>query len=140
MSEQERTLFDIAEKIAIDAQTCERIAISTRPVDLKALGKREGLRLAKQYVIEAALRAQQERENPQPLTIEDLSKLASKDPVWGSHCFVKSLESGKVFHAIVDIDSNGIVVIIGAHKTLLMDTYGTLWIAYAHEPKGEHHE
>lgn len=108
-----------------------------------AESERETYRNATQvtgYCQICAERAKQEQQNPQPLTIEDLSKLASKDPVWGSHCFVKSLESGKVYHALVDIDSNGIVVIIGAHKTLLIDTYGTLWIAYAHEPKGEHHE
>ena len=87
--------------------------------------------------LESLQREQEERENPKPLTIDELGKLASSDPACGRHCFVKSLESGRVFHALVDIDSEGIVVMIGSNKKLLIEKYGELWIAYATEPKGE---
>ena len=83
------------------------------------------------------LRAELTRQENAPLTLEELSKLASSDPVWGAHCFVKDVYTGKVFQALVDVDSTGIAVLIGSNKKMDIYEYGRKWIAYRYEPKGE---
>lgn len=84
--------------------------------------------------LEAVLIAQQERENPQPLTYEELSVMLHK------HVWVKTRE-GFVIPAILGIDASTCQYVAYCGER------GIIWIneitkttVYAHEPKGEHHE
>lgn len=74
---------------------------------------------------------------PKPLTPEEFSALASRDPVWGTHVFVKSLITGKIYNALADVSHYGVIAILGANGIFYLCNYGVEWIAYATEPKGE---
>lgn len=63
MSEAERIVAEAIEEIDAAKNTCERIAIATNPLDVRALGKSDGLGLAKQILCAAALRAQENGGN-----------------------------------------------------------------------------
>lgn len=83
------------------------------------------------------LHAEIDREKNDPLTEEEFCALSSKDPAFGTHCFVKILQTGIIYHALADVDSTGVVAVIGAQDTFSLDTYGTYWLSYRYEPKGE---
>ena len=76
-----------------------------------------------------ALREQEDRENPAPLTIEELRQMDGQ-PVWiddwweDSHGWELSMDAADYF--------------AGERRT--EKEYGGIWIAYRNKPKEEHHE
>ena len=73
---------------------------------------------------ELALRAQQERENPKPLTLDELRQMDG-EPVWiddwfeGFNGWELSCDASDYFE--------------GESRTI--ESYGTRWAAYRHKPK-----
>jgi len=89
-------------------------------------------------IILAALRAQQERENPKPLTLEQLKERVGKT-VWiiegnqnhPAECEIHCVE-------IYRCDSRYVYFFYfgcATEEGLLIEHYGTTWLAYDHEPK-----
>lgn len=82
---------------------------------------------------ETALRAQQERENPEPLTLGELREMDGQ-PVW---CV--SMITGKAEWAIlriVEMKKTWFIAIAGASAGYGdKDTYGQTWLAYRYKPK-----
>lgn len=78
----------------------------------------------------AALRAQEERDNPKPLTIDELRQMDG-EPVWIEGCCIsatRKTEWALVFEAGGFCrTSNGNIAIFSL--------YGTGWLAYRHKPK-----
>lgn len=72
-----------------------------------------------------ALRAQQERENPKPLTLDELRKMDG-EPVW-----IDDLDEG--FHGW-ELSSDASDYFEGESRTV--ESYGTRWVAYRYKPKG----
>lgn len=97
----------------------------------KSLGYREVVASIKLLdaaadTIEAALREKAERENPKPLTLEQVK---ARKWVWiGNDTACRNQGWAKVF-AMYDLAK--LEVIQYSFKN-----YGKTWIAYAHEPKG----
>ena len=88
-----------------------------------------------------ALREKAERENPQPLTLEELKERVGK-PIW-IHAFNAKWEKTTIYskvypYLIRNISENEMY---GATKEAQewrhFDEYGDWWLAYDHEPKGE---
>lgn len=123
------------EAICILAPETRREAMAVVTWSRKISTDQEACRLAV-----AALRAQQERENPQPLTWKEL--LARKgEPVW-----VVDLQTGARYWAIVigksvTADGNIVAHLASTHYAeedydLDRDmTYGQTWLAYDHKTK-----
>ena len=88
----------------------------------------------------AALREKAERENPKPLTLEELRKMDG-EPVWvndlctkahSEYCVI-SIGKPMVFQ---DIDHYNAAYIPGVEHTWYeFCDYGREWIAYRHKPK-----
>lgn len=109
-------------------------------VDMIAEGEDKGNQLAEQIpmcnIALEALRAQQERENPKPLTLEELRERFGK-PVWID--VIGNEEREPSLYAIVGnewdegdgIDLHDLINDDGAAYEL----YGKTWLAYDHEPK-----
>lgn len=84
---------------------------------------------------EAALRAQQERESPKPLPLDDLRQMDG-EPAW----FV-SLHDGFASWGIVrvvEMSKVWFIAVAGAERAFGdLDGYGKTWIAYRHKPEEE---
>lgn len=79
----------------------------------------------------AALRAQQERENPKPLTVEELKERHNR-PVWIQEIEKPSESCWRLCYW----DRGKYLVLLGISSAgHLIDEYGKTWTAYAHEPK-----
>ncbi len=83
----------------------------------------------------SALRAQAERENPQPLTLEELRRMDG-EPIWG-----ESLISGKPGEwsilRVVEMSKIWFIACAGATQGFGdKDSYGKTWLAYRSKPKG----
>lgn len=78
------------------------------------------------HTAEEALLHQQERENPHPLTLEELKQMDGQ-PVW----IVKNGEGGKWFIFDVGVWSK----ILYAGDKFNLDFYGETWLAYRYPPK-----
>jgi hypothetical protein len=89
--------------------------------------------------LESALRAQQEREKPKPLTLDDLRKMEGK-PVWTvTHGVEGSGRWEIVEFQKPNYDDREIMTLTNIAEGLydcFADTYGKTWLAYDHEPKG----
>lgn len=93
-----------------------------------------------------ALKEKAERENPAPLTIEELRQM-NGEPVWvtdpsepavSAYCtidvcvrFKEDRVNDKYSEAMIPGDG---------FSCYQFNTYGKTWIAYLHKPKEEHHE
>ena len=75
-----------------------------------------------------ALRAQQERENPKPLTLEELREM-DEEPVW---CVW--LDTQKAEWRILHVGEIGVSA-ENWQDALWDSQYGKTWLAYAHPPK-----
>lgn len=75
----------------------------------------------------AALRNQQERENPKPLTLEELKERVGK-PVWVTHKDGSGARWG-----IVDVNVYGVCANVDADTAYWFDGFSQN-IAYDHEP------
>ena len=76
-----------------------------------------------------------ERENPQPLTLEELLRMDG-EPIWG-----ESLISGKPGEwsilRVVEMSKIWFIACAGATQGFVdKDTYGKTWLAYRSKPKG----
>ena len=82
----------------------------------------------------AALRAQEETEKNEPLTLDELRQMDG-EPVW--------LETGEVSideqivgrWDIIHSVSDTYMVLMGGGNGFRLDNYGKTWIAYRHRPK-----
>lgn len=85
----------------------------------------------------AALRAQQERENPKPLTLEELEKVKMDAPI---------LVYVVLFNDETHMPEYGEWMIFDGHSFYSdeaydgLDNYGTMFVAYRHKPKEETQE
>lgn len=76
-----------------------------------------------------ALRLERQRDNPKPLTIEELRQMDG-EPVWiddwweDSHGWELSMDASDYFE--------------GERRT--EKEYGSIWVAYRHKPKEAHHD
>lgn len=84
----------------------------------------------------AALRAQQERENPEPLTLDELRKMDG-EPVW-----IVEIEGNRSYWAIVQrtvrykcYDVIYMTTLEDAYDYGVSTLYGKTWLAYRHKPK-----
>jgi len=81
-----------------------------------------------------ALREKLERENPKPLTLEEVIEMPG-EPVWC--CYEKE---NKEIVTDCRLVSRGAFGCIGIdEKYLLFREYGVKWLAYRYEPKGIEH-
>ncbi len=85
----------------------------------------------------AALRAQQERENPRPLTLDELREMVKK-PIWIE--FIHKSESSQ-YRIVRGFSGNDILFEeydkeFGPYKSAYLGHYGNVWRAYRHKPKG----
>lgn len=94
----------------------------------------------------AALKDQQSRMCPKPMTKEELQEIADKDDSLGSHIWVKDLRHNQLIAAITDITNEGVVAVYCANQKsqsvdglgyFIEKDYGVTWLAYATEPEGE---
>lgn len=76
-----------------------------------------------------ALREQEERENPKPLTLEELSKMDG-EPVWLTGY------NWRLCYGTTTI-FGGLKMNTGHACTIDLDGYGSRIVAYRHKPKGE---
>lgn len=87
-----------------------------------------------------AIREKLEREDPKPLTIEELKQMQG-EPVW-----VKPLNAdavkGKGQWCVIDFYKNSFDALIpGIDNTWYeSEDYGKTWVAYRHKPKEDHHD
>lgn len=81
----------------------------------------------------AALRAQQERDDPKPLTLDELRELGG-EPVWcaGKSRFGVAFEAWKV---ISKYNSTERVIRFTDGDDRLPESYGKTWLAYRTRPK-----
>lgn len=79
----------------------------------------------------AALRAQQEQQNPLPLTVGELKERVGK-PVW-----LQDVEKPIVSEWKICIwDRGKYLSLVGVHqRAYLIEEYGYTWLTYDHEPK-----
>lgn len=97
--------------------------------DQKAAQAYAAMRMAIQ-----ALREKLERENPKPLTLEEVIEMPG-EPVWC--CYEKE---NKEIVTDCRLVSRGAFGCIGIdEKYLLFREYGVKWLAYRYEPKGIEH-
>ncbi len=86
----------------------------------------------------AALLAEVERENPQPLTLGELREVSEQNEFCGAHIWIKDLESGWATVAITDETAeDGIIGVwcADANDVYCEKDYGVTWIAYRYKPK-----
>ncbi len=91
----------------------------------------------------SALREQEERENPKPLTLDELRQMAQRcEGVYVAHVYGSPVFRGKRYcAAVLDFSpafgSNTLHVhaIYGDRLTLWEDDYGKNWLAYRNKPK-----
>lgn len=82
---------------------------------------------------ETALRAQQERKNPEALTLDELRKMDG-EPVWCVSMITEKSEWAIL--RIVEMSKTWFIAIAGASAGYGdKDTYGQTWLAYRHKPK-----
>lgn len=81
----------------------------------------------------AALRVQQEMENPKPLTLKQLRQM-NGEPVW---CVsLKNEKSEYAILRIVEMSRTWYIAVSGASAGYGdKDTYGKTWLAYRHKPE-----
>lgn len=81
----------------------------------------------------AALRAQQERENPKPLALDELQEMGG-EPVWckGKSRFGVNFEAWKVLSKYSSTEE---VIRFTDGDDRLPESYGKTWLAYRSEPK-----
>lgn len=97
-------------------------------------GKHEISDTSKAIALECMMDAA-ERENPQPLTLEELRRMDG-EPIWG-----ESLISGKPGEwsilRVVEMSKIWFIACAGATQGFVdKDTYGKTWLAYRSKPKG----
>lgn len=80
--------------------------------------------------VRSALRAQQERENPKPLTLEELRERAGKYPV-----FCVDIEEDLPFGTSREWAIEKVHEKLVHRYVWRFDAYGKTWLAYGHEPK-----
>lgn len=78
----------------------------------------------------AALRAQQEQENPKPLTLDELRKMDG-EPVWLS-ALGEDFDDG--WYIVVAVDKNRLHC-LQLYAMLFFENYGNTWLAYRYKPK-----
>lgn len=78
----------------------------------------------------AALRAQQEAEKNEPLTLEELREMDGQ-PVW-LNSLGENFDNG--WYIIVAVDRDRIHC-LQLYTMLLFEHYGKTWLAYRHKPK-----
>jgi hypothetical protein len=103
-------------------------------LELEAICRNEGSNEQADAMLAGAhaLRAQQERENPKPLTLEELKERVGK-PVW-----IKFLESGKGSWEILGSVYTAKIISCDPYAGAVyrsVESYGKTWLAYDHEPK-----
>lgn len=87
-----------------------------------------------------ALQEKAEREDPKPLTLEELRQMDG-EPVWVVDLRPKSVNKYCVISISAplkyqDIDHYNVAYIPGTeHDWYSFDEYGKIWIAYRHKPK-----
>jgi len=95
-------------------------------------------------VLDESLRAQQERENPKPLTVNEMLDMDG-EPIWTKTIGIEGpgrheLCTGYTACACPLRRFLRCVTAIGEVTDYELNTYGKTWIAYATEPKGESRE
>lgn len=88
----------------------------------------------------AALHEKLLRDEPKPLTVEELIALAENEEGFGVHIWVIEEKTKYVYAALTDITEQGVVAIWSAHEkkyAFNQSNYGKTWLAYATEPEGE---
>ncbi len=76
-----------------------------------------------------ALREKAEREDPKPLTLEELQQMDG-EPVW-----MDGFE-WRISYGVSTING-GLCLATGFDSWIPLDGYGETWFAYRHKPKGE---
>ena len=85
-----------------------------------------------------ALREKQERDNPQPLTLDELREASEQNEFCGAHIWIKDLDCGWIAAAITDrTTQDGVVGIwcVDTNEVFREKDYGKTWLAYRYEPK-----
>jgi len=84
-----------------------------------------------------ALRAQQERENPKPLTLDELRERIGK-PVWFDEVYIDGRPTDQAgWDVLREISTGTEDIFIFDNMSHYGADYGDIWLAYAHEPKEE---
>lgn len=83
----------------------------------------------------AALRAQQELEENEPLTLDELREIAESEA--GAHIWVKDLVDGFVTAAIDVFPGKVVAVWTCTNDYCIEEDYGKTWLAYRRKPKEE---
>ena len=86
----------------------------------------------------SALREKQERDNPKPLTLDELREVSEQNEFCGAHIWIKDLKIGWVTVAITDETAkDGIIGIWCADTNDVYHEkdYGETWLAYRTRPK-----
>jgi len=85
-----------------------------------------------------AWEAECERDNPKPLTLDELREVSEEDEFGGTHIWIKDLNNGWIASAITDITTQDGVIGIwcaDANDVYREKDYGKTWLAYRYKPK-----
>ena len=118
------TIAEVTRNIAAAVEDTTDKAIVAAIIDAaRAEGVTDLYLLDKTFILDA-IREKQERENPKPLTIEELRKM-NGEPV-----FIRKLDGAQSFWMLAypDVVSNRL-------GWLDYRNYGSAWVAYRHKPK-----
>jgi hypothetical protein len=81
-----------------------------------------------------AIRAQQERENPKPLSLAELKERVGK-PVYVVSWDVIHVEGWNIYYGPSRFDKSKHILVFSDASDKYSPEYGKTWIAYDHEPK-----
>ena len=88
-----------------------------------------------------ALRTQQQRENPQPLTVDEMNAL-DHEPIYVLHTGGKWTMNGWHITTALSYQNHGRCDLEIENGNTIIDTqnYGNTWLAYRNKPKEAHDE
>lgn len=83
-----------------------------------------------------ALRAQQDRENPKPLKLDELREMCG-EPVWIEFIHMHASSKYRIVRRFLynAIEFEEYDRDFGPYNTLYLGHYGKIWLAYRHKPK-----
>lgn len=82
----------------------------------------------------AALREKQERENPKPLTLDELTHIALNHGEYGRHIWVEEIADRDVMAAVTDLCDGEVCALWGINQAWRGRDYGKTWRAYLYKP------
>ena len=126
------TMAELPHKIAaVVADTTDKTIVAAVLDAARAEGVTDLHLLDKKFVLDA-IREKQERENPKPLTIEELHGMIG-EPVWVQG---PGLPQYGRWAIVEEAFGNSLYLV----NDFTCHDIGKTWIAYRHKPKEEHHE